>query len=97
VLGTGLSQKRHNAGAKFGFGIVANVTELVSRSAPAEANYIMASANPLKANKQPSLFSFMGVDMGEVEVDRFDLTRYSFTIDIVDKKFFLVVRRKVNA
>jgi hypothetical protein len=35
--------------------------------------------------------------MNEIEVDRFDLSKFSFTIDVVDKKIFLVVRRKVNA
>jgi len=35
--------------------------------------------------------------MGEVEVERFDLTKFSFTIEVVNKKFFLVVRRKPNA
>jgi len=35
--------------------------------------------------------------MGEVEVERFDLTKFSFTIEVVDNKIFLVVRRKVNA
>jgi len=35
--------------------------------------------------------------MQEIEVDRFDLTAFSFTIEVVDKKFFLVVRKKLNA
>jgi len=32
----------------------------------------------------------------EVEVDRFDLTKFSFTVEVVDKKFWLVVRRKLE-
>jgi len=35
--------------------------------------------------------------MDEVEVERFDLSKFSFTIDVVDKKYFLVVKRKKNA
>ena len=37
--------------------------------------------------------------MGEVEVDRFDLSRFSFTVEYISegKKWFLVIKRKLNA
>ena len=37
--------------------------------------------------------------MSEVEVDRFDLTKFSFTVEYIPegKKWFLVVKRKLNA
>jgi len=37
--------------------------------------------------------------MAEVEVDRFDLTKFSFTVEYIpeSKKWFLVVKRKPHA
>jgi len=35
--------------------------------------------------------------MSEVEVERFDLSRFTFTVEVTDKKFWLVVKRKLDA